>query len=121
MELKQLEIDFAVCKLYSTNNINLEDDFVFLCKTDDEISLVCPIENIPADASDVEKNWKGLKISGILDFGTVGIIAKISNILAKQKISIFVVSTFNTDYIFLKGDFYLNAVRVLRNNGYTII
>ncbi|MDR2611208.1 MAG: ACT domain-containing protein [Clostridiales Family XIII bacterium] len=121
MELKQLDGDFAVCKLASTGHVDLGRDFVFLSRTDDEISLVCAAADIPEDATDIEKDWRGLKISGILDFSLIGIIAKISGILAERRISVFVVSTYNTDYIFLKSASYDAALAALRENGYSIV
>lgn len=121
MEMKQLQYDFAVCKIKTIHQVNFDEEFTFLSKTDDEISLVCSTEHIPNDATDIEKDWKGLKISGILDFGMIGVIAKISNVLAEQNISIFVVSTYNTDYIFLKSQFYADAIKVLCDNNYVIV
>lgn len=120
MELKQLEHDFAVCRLRSTTHVDFANAFTFLSKTDDEISLVCTADTVPDDATEVEKDWKGLKIHGILDFGMIGVIARLSNILAERRISIFVVSTYNTDYIFLKNEQYAEAVAALRENGYHI-
>lgn len=120
MELQQLKNTFAVCKIASVSTIDLTNAFTFLSVTDDEISLVCEEATIPANATDVERNWVGLKICGILDFGMIGVIANISGLLAAADISIFVVSTFNTDYIFLKAEHYLSACMVLQENGYTI-
>lgn len=121
MELQQLKNDFAVCKLSDVSAVDLTKAFTFLSITDDEISLVCDAASIPANATDIERDWKGLKISGILDFGMIGVIAAISALLAQEKISIFVVSTYNTDYILLKSAQYTQAVSVLQANGYTMV
>jgi hypothetical protein len=120
MKFERLTHDFAVCKLKSTNYIDWSKEFVFLAKTDDEISLVCSIDGIPEDALEIEKDWKGLRISGVLDFSMVGVIAKISNLLAGQSISIFVISTYNTDYILLKSKDYKRATAIFQENGYTL-
>jgi len=61
-----------------------------------------------------------LKIAGVLEFGQIGIIAKIANILAEAEISIFVVSTYDTDYILLKSENYDRGIQKLVNNGYEI-
>lgn len=120
MELKQLPGEFAVCKLTSADSADISREFTFLSVTDEEISLVCEASSVPGNATHVERGWKGLKICGALDFGMVGVIAKISGLLAEQGVSIFVVSTFNTDYLFIKSESLQPAVSVLRNNGYTV-
>lgn len=83
-----------------------------------------PITDLPFSPADLwlsETGWKMLKISGILDFGMIGVIAKISNLLAEANISIFVISTYNTDYILLKSLDFDEGVTLLENNGYTIV
>lgn len=120
MELQPLNRDFSVCKITSANGIDLTKAFTFLSVTDDEISLVCDTAHIPQNTVSVEAGWKGLKIKGVLDFGMVGVIAKIAGILAEQNISIFVISTFNTDFILIKATHYQTAVHLLGQNGYTI-
>lgn len=120
MVLIKLNYDFSVCKVDDIKSVDFTDKFVFLSKTDDEISLVCKTEAIPSNITEVEHGWKALKISGILDFSMLGVIAKISNLLFLASISIFVVSTFNTDYIFLKSDKFNKACEVLGSNGYVI-
>ena len=121
MELKQLEYDFIVCKLDSIASIDFSQEIVFVAKTDDEISLVCTADNKPDNVIAIEENWQALKICGMLDFSLVGIIAKIASLLAQQNISIFVISTYNTDFILIKNHHYNKAITVLRENDYTII
>ena len=103
LEFITLDIDFSVCKIKDTHNIDFTRTFVFLSKTDEELSLVCESVYVPPDAIAVEDGWKAFRIAGILDFGLIGIIANITKILAEAEISVFVVSTYNTDYIFLKS------------------
>ena len=100
--------------------IDFTRDFIFLSKTDDEISLVCESAYAPDNAVISEPDWKALKISGILDFGLTGVIAKISGLLAEANISVFVISTYNTDYILLKSANFDNGVKILADNGYII-
>ena len=121
MEIQKLEYDFTVCKIDSVERADFTRDFVFLSKTDEEISLVCESSSVPSNAIASEAGWKALKISGILDFGMVGVIAKIANILAQAGISVFVVSTYNTDYIFIKATNLDKGAQALIKNGYTIL
>ena len=120
MELLQLSQDFSVCKLSSVHAVDIERPFTFLSVTDDEISLVCEASAVPKNAIEIEPGWRCLKIAGVLDFSLVGIIAKLSSLLAEHSISVFVVSTFNTDYILLKSGQYIRAVDILRSDGYII-
>ena len=120
MELIKLEGEFAVCKIENLAEVDFAKKFVFLSKTDDEISLLCQVEFVPQTAVAVEAGWQGLKISGILDFGMIGVISKISGLLAEAGISVFVVSTYNTDYIFVKAETIDKCIQVLTCNGYEV-
>ncbi|WP_280646051.1 MULTISPECIES: ACT domain-containing protein [unclassified Dysgonomonas] len=120
MELEILNKKFAVCKLQGTENINLKDEYFFIGKTNEEISLVCEESSIPSDRIECEKGWKAFKIKGTLDFSLVGILAKIATLLAENNISIFAISTYNTDYILVKKENFQNAITALKKN-YKII
>jgi hypothetical protein len=120
MELIVLAYDFTVCKIADISSVDFSEEFVFLSKTDDELSLVCKSDSVPPNAIAVENGWKVLKIAGVLDFGLVGVIAKIADLLAKESISIFVVSTYNTDYVLVKAESFERASEILRNNGYAV-
>ena len=120
MELQKLECDFTICKIESIEQADFTGNFVFLSKTDDEISLVCESAYVPLTAVVSEAGWRALKISGILDFTMVGVIAKITCILAEVGISVFVASTYNTDYILIKSENFDKCVQALACNGYAI-
>jgi len=120
MELQKLEYDFTVCQTNTFEHVDFTREFVFLSKTDDEISLVCESAYAPSKAIASEAGWKALKISGILDFGMIGVIAKIATLLAEVDISIFVISTYNTDYILVKSENFEKSIHVLECNGYVI-
>ena len=64
---------------------------------------------------------RGFRIQGVLDFSLIGILSKISGILADNKIGIFAVSTYNTDYILVKSENFGRAIDALRKEGYTIV
>lgn len=120
MKLKTLPFSFTVCKLSKINNINFISDFCFIGKTDEEISLVCKTEDTPADTIERDDNWRGFRIEGMLDFSLIGILSKLSAVLAESKIGIFAVSTYNTDYIFVKTENFERALKVLLDAGYTV-
>ena len=121
MELKKLEYDLTVCKVEAITDINMATDFFFIGKTDEEISLVCKTDDIPEITTERDDGWKGFRIQGILDFSLIGILSKLSGILAENNIGIFAVSTFNTDYILVKAENFERALRVLSAEGYTIV
>lgn len=121
MELKKLPYDLTVCKVKSEQDINLKNKFYFIGKTDEEISLVCLTADTPNDTVERDDGWKCFKIQGILDFSLIGILSRISSILAENKIGIFAVSTFNTDYILVKRENFEKALTLLSLNGYSII
>ena len=96
-------------------------ELYFIGKTDEELSLVCKTEDTPADTIERDDGWKGFRIQGVLDFSLIGILSKLSGILAEHKIGIFAVSTFNTDYILVKEENFDRALDVLTAEGYTVI
>lgn len=121
MELMMLTYDLTVCKIDNISDIDLNKELFFLGKTDEEISLVCKTEDVPMNITDREDGWKGFRIQGLLDFSLIGILSKISTILANNKIGIFAVSTYNTDYILVKSEDFEKAKKVLQNEGYKVI
>ena len=121
VELKVIEGRFSVCKIKDVKDVDFNEDFVFFSKTDEELSLVCRTGSAPKDSVDVENGWKGLRIQGKLDFSLIGILSKLSTILADNGISIFVISTYDTDYILVKEDRLESAVTALEKNGYQVI
>ena len=121
MILKKLPYNLTVCKVASENEINLNDDFYFIGKTDEEISLVCRTEKTPDKTVEREDGWKSFRIEGVLDFSMIGILSKISGILADNKIGIFVVSTFNTDYVLVKSENFDKTLNLLSQSGYEIV
>ena len=121
MELKKIDHKLTVCKITDVTSINLESDFYFIGKTDEELSLVCKTEDTPQNTVERDDGWRGFRIQGILDFSLIGILSKLSGILAEHKIGIFAVSTYNTDYILVKEENYERALSVLTSEGYTVV
>lgn len=120
MELKVLQYSLTVCKVKSISQIDFSKEFYFVGRTDEELSLVCITEDTPEETVAREDGWRGFRIQGVLDFSLIGILSKISAILAENKIGIFAVSTFNTDYILVKDEEFEKALRVLAQAGYVI-
>jgi len=121
MELKKLPYALSVCKVESMSEIDLQSEFFFIGKTDEEISVVCKTEDAPENITDREDGWRGFRIQGILVFSLIGILSKISGILADNRIGIFAVSTYNTDYILVKDDHFDKALKVLSEAGYIVV
>lgn len=120
MKLKKLSYELTVCKVKSTADLDLEREFYFIGKTDEEISLVCKSEDTSEETIERDDGWKGFYIQGVLDFSLIGILSKISGILAQNKIGIFAVSTFNTDYILVKSENFERALKILAEERYEI-
>ena len=121
MKLRIIDKEFAICKVKDFSQINLEDEFLFIGKTDDEHSIVCEMQSIPNNCTDIDEGWIAFKIEGQIDFSLIGILYSVSKILAESKIGIFAVSTYNTDYIFLKKENYQKGLEVLEAAGYQVI
>lgn len=121
MEFKILDGDFSVCKVRDYSSVHFERSYCFIGKTDEENSLVCLTNDVPANTTERDDGWKGFRIQGVLDFSLIGILSKISTLLAENEIGIFAISTYNTDYIFTKKENFDRAMDVLRNAGYHVV
>ena len=120
IEIKKLHQDFSVCKVMDYSLVNINAEYSFIGKTDEENSLVCITSDVPLNVIQRDDGWKGFRIQGILDFSLIGILSKIAEILAKNSISIFAISTYNTDYVLIKKEKYQKALDILKHSGYEI-
>lgn len=111
----------TVCKIADPADADMRANFFFIGKTDEEISLVCRTEDTPAKTMEREDGWRGFRIQGKLDFSLVGILSKLTGVLAEQEIGVFAVSTYNTDYILVKEENLDRAGAALAAAGYTVI
>ncbi len=121
--MKLLADKYGVCRLGSNDDLPKwakDGEFFSITKTLDELSVVCCENNIPAEVT-CEKDWRILKVEGPLDFALIGILASISTILAQAGISIFAISTYDTDYILVKDKDIENAINALSKEGHEII
>ena len=121
MRIKKLNCDFSVCRVADYSLVNLNADYCFIEKTEEENSLVCMTEDVPANTTEREDGWKAFRIEGVLDFSLIGILAGIAGVLAEHGISIFAVSTYNTDYVLIKRESYGKALEILGGAGYEIV
>ena len=120
MNLKILEKKYQIVHCSEVPKIS-QGSLFSLSITADEISLVCEEETFISHTTKVEKGWKALKIEAVLDFNLVGILANISSTLAKESISIFAISTYNTDYILIKEEILSKACVALEAAGHRIV
>jgi len=122
VKLKILNGEFSIHRLPASSEIPssiYESDFFTISKTDDELSILCDSAiNIKSEKS--ELGWSCFKIIGPLDFSSAGILAKISSCLAESHISIFAISTYDTDYILVSNEKMEQARSSLIESGYLI-
>jgi hypothetical protein len=121
MELKRIDHKLTVCKVASASDIRPDAEFCFIARTDEELSLVCKTEDTPQGTLARDDGWRAFRIQGVLDFSLIGILAKLSGILAAHRIGIFAVSTYNTDYILVKEENFERALSALAAEGYTVV
>lgn len=94
--------------------------FTTITRTADELSCVCEEAGVPQDAR-AERGYRAVKVEAILEFALVGIVASLATPLARARVSIFVVSTHDTDYLLVREEKLVQAVRVLRSEGHRVI
>ena len=101
--LELLPGNYMICKMQPSKPIPewARGEFVSVTHTPDELSIVCPVQNIPANVQS-ESGWRCLRVAGKLDFSLVGLISDITTILADADVSTFVMSTFDTDYFLVR-------------------
>lgn len=120
LNLTLLPTPLAVCRLPADATVPegiLDAPFCAVTRTEDELSIV--VSEPAADASwRVEKEWRGLKVAGPLAFDMVGVVAAISNPLAIAGIPIFIISTFDTDYLLVKAENLDTAMAILEGEGH---
>lgn len=118
LTLSILKNTFSIIRFDPTESIpawiSIENSlFISITKTADELSIVCDQSIVPLEANNCAKDWKAFKVMGPLDFSLTGILASLSQPLAANKISIFTISTFDTDYILVKEKDLNAAIEIL--------
>jgi len=123
LKLKFLPERFAVCRLWPDAELPhwaMSGAFRSVTRTPNELSIVCEEALVP-DAVTAEPGWRCLMVEGPLDFSLTGILLSIADPLARAGVSIFAVSTFNTDYVLVKESSISEAIRALTGSGHEIM
>ena len=118
--IEPLAVELSVCKVSDYSQVDVSRPYCFTGATDEELSLVCPVDMVPQNTTDRDDGWRAFRIVGVLDFSLIGILSKISGILAENSIGLFAISTYNTDYILTKKENFDSALNVLKSAGYLI-
>ena len=121
MQLAFLEDEFSVLKLDSFPSDVLDKPFAFAARTDGECSLVCRSQDAPRAFVSCEPGWRAFRVTGVLDFYLIGILSAITQVLSQARIGVFVISTFDTDYVLVKSENEANAKEALAHAGYDIL
>ncbi|MGP1381952.1 MAG: ACT domain-containing protein [Thainema sp.] len=125
LSLTVLPEQLAICQLAPTATIPswARSQFCSITYTATELSVVCSAAQVPANLTDmkVESGWRALQVIGTLDFGLTGILAEIATPLAAAEISIFAISTYDTDYVLVKQETCDRAIEVLTQQGHQIL
>ncbi|MCI8606861.1 MAG: ACT domain-containing protein [Hungatella sp.] len=118
MKIEIIDGEFSVCKVWDFSQVNFEAEYCFTGKTDEEKSLVCLTEDVPENTAVRDDGWRAFRVQGVLDFSLIGILSRISAVLAESGVGIFAISTYNTDYILTKRDNWEMALQAIKKAGW---
>ncbi len=123
MKLRRIEGSYSVARYSPEAPLTglFAREFCSITRTRNEVTVVCETELLPAGMQKKEDGWVCLQVDGILDFNLTGILNQITGPLANAEISIFAISTYDTDYVLVKKSFLRAAQDVLEENGITFI
>lgn len=121
MELEVLSGGYAVCRLPAGTELPgwVQGEFYSVTVTPSELSVVCEAACVPPDVRH-EPGWRCLKVRGTLDFSLTGVLASLAAPLAEAGVSLFSLSTFDTDYLLVKGERLQTAVTALEAAGHSV-
>ena len=122
LTLEILPQSFAICRLSANAAVpSWADNGVFaaITRTAHELSVVCLADAVPADVQ-ATRDWRALRVVGTLDFALTGILSAIAAPLAHAQISIFAVSTYDTDYVLVREATLDQAIWVLQDAGHHV-
>lgn len=121
LRMTTLDGRFAVCRLDADAPIPSwpSGAFISITRTPDELSIVCDESSVPDDIR-AERDWRALRVEGPIPFEVTGVAAGITAPLAAAGISVFLVATFDTDYLLVKAEAYERAVDALRGSGIAV-
>jgi hypothetical protein len=123
LELMILDGELTVHRFPAASKVPpavLERAFYSISRTEDELSIVCQ-SDLTLTAQQYEPGWRALQVKGPLDFSLVGILAALATSLAQAGISVFAISTFDTDYLLVKHTELEPAASALRAAGHQVV
>lgn len=121
LRLQRIDGEFAVCRLHSDDAIPewTRGTFVSISRTPHELSIVCESRFVPEEAQ-AERGWGCVSVVGPIPFEVTGVAAKLCSPLADAGIPLFLVSTYDTDYLLVKEALLDRALRVLASAGWDV-
>ncbi len=124
LHLEAIEIRLAVCRLDAGSDVpswvDRSRDFTSVTRTSDELSIVCARDDVP-EGVPMEGPWRAFRVQGAIVMTLIGVVAALANALADAGISIFAISTFDTDYILVHEPDFDAAVGVLTHAGHIVV
>lgn len=124
LHLEAIDIRLAVCRLDAGSDVpgwvDWSGDFTSVTRTKDELSIVCARDDVPDDVP-MEGPWRPFRVQGPLVMTLIGVVAALANPLADAGISIFAISTYDTDYILVHEPDFEAAVRALTDAGHVVV
>jgi hypothetical protein len=124
LDLQVLPGDYAICRLPAGTPLpsGLEPDqgVVSVTWTPDEVSVICPSGQAPADAT-VETPWRCLRVAGLVELTLTGILASLTGPLAQARVNLFAFSTYDTDYLLVPAVRLAEAVGALIGAGHRVV
>lgn len=120
--LQVLPLDLSVVRLPPDSAVPgwaMGGGFYSVTGTGDELSLVCESARVPGDVV-CEPGWRAIVVDGPLDFAEIGVLAGLTRTLARSGISVFVISTYDTDYVLMKKPVQDQALKALTQAGYEV-
>ena len=121
VSLELLPDTFAICRLNPDAAIPdwAQGEFVSITRTPEELSIVCRQEDVPDDVRS-EVGWRCLRLTGQFNLSEIGVLASLTKPLAEAKVSVFVVGTFDTDYLLVREANLNDALKVLEGAGHSV-
>ena len=123
LKLKVLDVTLAICQLEPGSEVEEWSDgtgIFSVMRTDEEVTIVCSEDLVPKGVT-CSKGWKCIQLVGQFEFSEVGIVSQLALPLAGANVPIFVMSTFNTDYILVRKQDLQRASEALRMAGHEIV
>lgn len=124
LHLEAIEVPLAVCRLEPETDVpgwvDRSGDFTSITRTKDELSIVCARDDVP-DGVSMEGPWRALRVQGPIVMTLIGVVAALANPLADAGISIFAISTFDTDYVLVHEPDFDAAIVALTEAGHVVV